>query len=445
MNTDVVAAKPILETSLADSRTQDQPLQSEHVQHKHPGLVLGLCGILAFGVLTVWMPWSWPTYVQQLVVFLMASAWAVQQIVRPEPLTLRWLLIPVGIAATCGPLQLLTAHTVYRFATLCRSLEWVSWAVALFLAMQVMSSEENARLFRRLLGLFACLFCIFSYVQFLTSDGRIFWLVPAGTRILGSFVDPDQYASFVELVFPLVIYRMRRSGISWLYCVMAAVMFASVIAGKSRAGAALISGELFLTVLLVWAHNRSRRQSGITAIVLTALLLTSLVISDWGPVYERLQNPNQWGGRRELNISTRAMFRERPLTGWGLGTWVYVYPAYAVSNVRGGVSAAHNDWAQWAAEGGVFLFLAMLTLFVWSAVAALRAPWAMGIPFFFVHCTVDFPMQSSALGLWLFVMLGALAAPSMVQEASPTRNQGAGSGSRRHKRLAGSLETAQDR
>ena len=93
-----------------------------------------------------------------------------------------------------------------------------------------------------------------------------------------------------------------------------------------------------------------------------------------------------------------------------LGTWPYTYPAHAVASFHAYVNAAHNDWAQWAVEGGLGFCSLMLGIFVWSVWRVLRHPWALGIPIVLIHCLVDFPMQIPALELWLFVMLGALAA-----------------------------------
>jgi O-antigen ligase len=54
------------------------------------------------------------------------------------------------------------------------------------------------------------------------------------------------------------------------------------------------------------------------------------------------------------------MAREKPWTGFGLGIWPTVYPANALYDDGTFVNEAHNDWLQWAVEGGVPLVAAML-------------------------------------------------------------------------------------
>ena len=75
-------------------------------------------------------------------------------------------------------------------------------------------------------------------------------------------------------------------------------------------------------------------------------------------------------------------------------------------------NAAHNDWAQWAAEGGAGFPALMGAVFFWSVWRVRRFPWGIGVPAFLLHSAVDFPMQIPALSLWFFVILGALAAAS---------------------------------
>jgi len=69
--------------------------------------------------------------------------------------------------------------------------------------------------------------------QSFTAGGKIFWMFPTENieRVMGPILSPNHYAAFIEVVPPLAIYgsiRHRREAL--LYSVMAAVMYASVIA-----------------------------------------------------------------------------------------------------------------------------------------------------------------------------------------------------------------------
>jgi hypothetical protein len=73
---------------------------------------------------------------------------------------------------------------------------------------------------------------------------------------------------------------------------------------------------------------------------------------------------------------------------------------------------AHNDWAEWAAEGGVLFDLPLLAMALASAAFARRSPWGLGVAIVFLHSLVDFPLQKTALAILTFFLAGALAASS---------------------------------
>jgi O-antigen ligase len=111
-----------------------------------------------------------------------------------------------------------------------------------------------------------------------------------------------------------------------------------------------------------------------------------------------------------MAISSVAMVRDRPWMGFGLGTYQSAYPAYTLFDIGLTVNHAHDDWLEWAADGGIPLFLLMAFVALWSARAAWQSPWAVGVAAVFLHATVDYPLHKPALCAWLFVLLGALAA-----------------------------------
>ena len=87
-----------------------------------------------------------------------------------------------------------------------------------------------------------------------------------------------------------------------------------------------------------------------------------------------------------------------------------MYPAYATFDNGLIANQAHNDWAEWTAEGGVGFVLLLLVVASWSAARALRHPWALGVVSVFLHSLVDYPLREPALAAVMFALLGALAA-----------------------------------
>jgi O-antigen polymerase len=123
-----------------------------------------------------------------------------------------------------------------------------------------------------------------------------------------------------------------------------------------------------------------------------------------------LQAADPYAGRREILQSSVAMFRERPGTGFGLGTWAVAYPGYALYDDGLFVNQAHNDWAQWAVEGGLPLLAAMVAFAALLARPAWRSIWGLGLLAVLLHCLVDYPMHSGRAGGLVLRHGGAAAA-----------------------------------
>jgi O-antigen ligase len=102
------------------------------------------------------------------------------------------------------------------------------------------------------------------------------------------------------------------------------------------------------------------------------------------------------------------MIRDRPALGFGLGTWSTAYPAYALRDNGLLANQAHNDWAQWAVEGGLPFLLLILAIAGRSVRPAFRSLWGIGVLAVFVHSLVDYPLQRPALAGFFFVFLAVV-------------------------------------
>jgi O-antigen ligase len=148
--------------------------------------------------------------------------------------------------------------------------------------------------------------------------------------------------------------------------------------------------------------------------MLLATLCTLLVlgaVAGWDVIWKRLQEPNPYAVRKDFLLSSLEMVRNRPLTGFGLGTWSEVYPGFARFDDGLFANQAHNDWAQWAAEGGIPFFLLMVAVVAGAVPRAVRSLWGLGLLAVFIHCLVDYPMQQRpVLAAFFFALLGIVTA-----------------------------------
>jgi len=364
--------------------------------------------IAIFGILTLWSPARWTLSLFQVATFAAAIMMLFRRRLRAHPIA--WLL---ASAALWGIFQIAAHRTVYEWRTWDAVLNWTTNLAAFSLALNL-SGVERERFLRILLIFAVGLSIVASFTALTSAPGRVFWTFDAGTNLptLGPFVYRNQYAAFVEAVLPLAIVRALLDRSRWMmYTLMAAVLFASVVAGGSRAGSILCLAEIVIMPAIAFAQKRITGPAlgrVLAGSVATVAVLTAVV--GWEAIWNRLQEPNPYSLRAELVRSSVEMVRDRPLAGFGLGTWSDAYPAYAHFDDGNFVNQAHNDWAQWAAEGGVPFLMIMLAIAAWTVRPAIRSLWGVGMLAVFVHCAVDYPMQQRpALAAFFFAMLGTLA------------------------------------
>ena len=216
----------------------------------------------------------------------------------------------------------------------------------------------------------------------------------------------------MEAILPFAVVRAIHDRRRWLpYTLVAATLFGSVVASGSRTGAALCLLEIFAVPVIAFlrgAINGRALSRAVLGSFGAIAVLTAIV--GWQTLWNRLQEPNPYALRWELMKSSFQMAQDRPWTGFGLGTWPMAYPAYARYDDGTFVNQAHNDWVQWAAEGGIPFLLLMLAIAGWTMGPAVRSLWGVGLLAIFLHALIDYPLQQRpALAAFFFALLGLLA------------------------------------
>jgi O-antigen ligase len=229
---------------------------------------------------------------------------------------------------------------------------------------------------------------------------------------LGPFQNRNNFAAFVELLVPVALWQAfeaRRDRI--VYLAVAGFLVAAAVASGSRAGAAIVFLEVFAVFAVAWRQGKLPRGGLMRSAAWTfALAGLAILIAGWEVLWQRIQAGNLLLYRREIFASTVAMVAARPLSGFGPGTFQTVFPAYTTFDAGLVVNHAHNDWLEWAAEGGIPFALLLVSAAAWCIRPALRSIWGIGLLGVFLHACFDYPMQRLGVAGWVFVLIGALAA-----------------------------------
>jgi membrane-bound metal-dependent hydrolase YbcI (DUF457 family) len=382
-----------------------------------------LLAITITAVALMWQPAYWAIAIPSVAAMCLAAFWLVRGLsARHEPRTnlALWLVLT---AAFWPLMQLGLGWTVYRWRTAGSFLYWALAAAIVFCAIQTFRDPPVLRVFLRALVIFGFIVALISPLQRFTAGGKIFWMfdVPYSNIALGPFIYPNQYAAFIELLLPIALVEALSEGSGWriFHGLAAAVMYGSVIAAASRSGVALTTLEVIAAPLLTARrHGTGFGQFKVPAAVLGSMLVVLTLAMGPDAILAKLQQKDPYQGRRELTESSFLMIRDHPLKGVGFGNWSTAYPAYALFDDGLFANQAHNDWAQWAVEGGLPFFLVMAALAVWIVPRAFRTVWGSGLIAVFLHCLVDYPIQRIGVAIVFFVLLGAVSISGAGQSES---------------------------
>jgi O-antigen ligase len=383
---------------------------------------MSLAVILGFGILTMWVPDRWALSFFQVALFVLAAV----RIVQRRSLTLPFAGWMIAVAAAWGALQVAAGWSVDHVTTLDSALNWLTNLAAFTLAADLYRYRDRRERFLRSALIFTVILAVISIFTFLTSPpGKVFWIFNSGSesRTLGPFVYQNQYAAFVEAVLPLAIVGVIRDRRNWmLHAAIVATLFGSVVTGGSRTGSVLCLAEILVVpIIAFWRGMINRNLLARVALGSLAAVAVLTGVVGWEHLWKRLQEPHPYSLRKDLVLSSIVMVRDRPLTGYGLGTWPEAYPGYARFDDGTYVNQAHNDWIQWAAEGGLLFLALMLAIAGWSVGPAVRSVWGIGILSVWLHALVDYPMQQRpALAAFFFALLGTLAAMTATTTATTT-------------------------
>jgi hypothetical protein len=388
------------------------------------GVALALWLILVYGIALAWVPTHWAEFFGDAALLGMAAIAAVVWLIRGIWPVGSWLLLPIALAPVRGLAQIVFGTTADPYRTQTAALSLTALAGAFVLGTYAFANRRANRLFRVLAVISGGVLAALSIAQLFTSDGLVYWSIRSlySTQPMGPFLNRDNYSAFIELVLPLALWEATRSTRSaWFFGVPAAIMYASVIAGESRAGSILVTLEALVVLVPALVLRRRAGWGAMPRAIATAVLIVVFsTFVGWEDLLARFNDKDPYATRREYVESSLLMIRDRPLAGSGLGTWSIVYPRYAVIDMQAASYHAHNDWLEWACDGGLpFLFL-MLIPVARGSWLALRYPWGLGVLAASLHALVDFPFRVWCTPLCLILLVAALEARnSMARDEMP--------------------------
>ncbi|HTX16692.1 MAG TPA: O-antigen ligase family protein [Candidatus Baltobacteraceae bacterium] len=409
---------------------------------------IGICVLIAFGVLTFGAVQTWSRSILEIGAALLLVYWAALVASRKEDAKIQWnpLNWPLLAFIAIGLLQLLFHGTAYPFLTRVQLLKLAVYFIVLFLSAQAFRSRADLEV----LAWCAILFCfgvsLFAIIQHFTAGATIYWTVPVtGGQPYGPYVNRNHFAGFVELTLPvgvaLMAFRAVRREVLPLLTLFTVVPVGALVLSGSRGG---LLGFTFEVCILAWMLRRrrvlrtGRLMAGAAVAVVALLFVAWLGASGAVQRISALRSPDVTFGRRIAMARGAAhIFFDHPLKGCGLGTLVAVYPRYETDYDGRVVDHAHNDYLETLAETGLLGGLCG-AVFLWLLFRAVRKNFAaeqgqlslalhaaaiMAVGGMLLHSLVDFNLQLPANALLFLLQAYIVTLPPLPSEAGRARRR----------------------
>jgi O-antigen ligase len=211
------------------------------------------------------------------------------------------------------------------------------------------------------------------------------------------FRDHTVYGAVLALILPvnlgLLFIQDKKPATRFFLRLSAIILILGIVFSYTRA--AWISLAVGLLIFLIIYLRMNLRLIGIATIIICGVLIFS-----WDSILMSLEkNKQESSDKLEehigsiSNVSSDAsnlerinrwncawqMFLERPLTGWGPGTYQFVYAPFQLAKDRTIISTnqgdggnAHSEYLGPLCEQGILGFLAVIALVVLTSIATLR-------------------------------------------------------------------------
>ncbi|MCU1239568.1 MAG: hypothetical protein JWO71_294 [Candidatus Acidoferrum typicum] len=408
-------------------------------------LRIGICALVAFGILSHGAVEDWARAVLETGAGLLFVVWAVQVYLMDREIVISPLLPPLLSLCLVALGQLVFHDTASPFNTRLELQLILAYTIILFLAAQAFRVADDWRRFVWFVMFFGFLVAIFGILQHLTFNGKLYWFreMRYGGIPFGPYVNRNHFAGFAELVIPvalvpLILGKVRRER--WLAVgIFALVPIVALFLSASRGGLVSFAAEIGVVTLLMIL----RRAGGRHILAGGLVLLLAFMLVSWLGVRQILERFSSMqtlevslGKRASMRHDAWHIFRDHPWTGTGLGTLPMVFPAYETLYDGRVVNHAHNDYLEMLADTGlagafccawflaVLFFRSLKQLLVTDKpfAAALHLSGLVACCGFLVHSLVDFNLHMPGNAL-LFLLMANLATAEIPQSPSHRRSR----------------------
>jgi O-antigen ligase len=307
---------------------------------------------LAMGVALVWLVRLWGGYKPKLL--WPPLAWAV----------LAFVLYALG--------RYFTADIEYV-----ARLELIRVLLYAFLFLAVLSnlySQDAAETITYSLTAVAVVASSYAVAQFFRHSNHVWDLTsPYPGRASGTYINPDHFAGFLELVLPLPLAFLLAGRVEMVTRVVLAYATLTILGGLtvtfSRGGWVAAAAGILLLLGSLLCHRNHRLRAALVLVLLVAGggVFTARVLSHTVTYMRRVAKPDDQGpsvvdteSRMQMWTAATHMWRDHPWWGVGPGHFDSRFREYRPEGFQQRPEHAHDDYlelfADWGVAGGLIVF-----------------------------------------------------------------------------------------
>jgi len=445
----------------------------------------GLTFLIVFPVLTFGAVQTWSASAVEIAAFIIGAAGFLlyppfQAAGRAVPRSVRWLLLLFLVVIVLSLLPLpdtLLSFIAPGTAALYRSMDdggagswhslsmtpyetisvlWLVFACAAVFRTVAVHAVDRERVFgilRTVMLTGTCL-AVYAVVQKLLWTGKIYWFfpIPETARPFGTFINRNHGAAYLGMAAavgiamwlyemvkfeqqtqaPALSLRTRayaflnsdRLKTMSLGLVSALVCAGGLFLSLSRGAMLSFAGAAVFFLLIARSRRSLRRKARFIAFI-SLLLFLLIVAAGWSVIAGRLETmTHEKIMRLDVWADSFQIFRESPVAGTGLGTFIRRYPAHQSGYGSIVFEHAENEYIELLVETGVVGFLAAISAAILFGGAMYRR-WrerknsfvvimgaglmtAMVMPL--LHSFVDFHLLVPAIAMLFSIIAGLLYA-----------------------------------
>ncbi|HWC19780.1 MAG TPA: O-antigen ligase family protein, partial [Terriglobales bacterium] len=389
---------------------------------------------LAFGAVE-----PWAVFLLELCAAVLLVAWALRQYVHRElDLIPNPVYIPALVFAALVSAQWIAGFTAYRQQTYSHLLLYVAYGMLAFVVTQSLRRTSQLWWLAWAVCVYGGAIAAFSLVQGLAPNGKIFWIfsLQQGGLIYGPYVNHNHYAGLMEMLIPfplaLAASRFTRGPRKLTVAGIGALMAATIFLSGSRGGM-IAFGVQIVALALMMRPSQDWKQP----LILGSFVVAMIGLLVWvggndlthrlSSIHSEARQEISGGTRLTIDRDSLYMWKQKPILGWGLGTFPDIYPQFRSFYTGFFVNEAHNDYLQLLVETGVVGF----SIAVWFLVITVRGArpkvvkWTenpngvltlaalVGCLGILVHSFLDFNLQIPANAALFYTLCAVAAAPAL--------------------------------